>query len=391
MGHAIPDMAIVEAAHGIEPHIHWQFISYGTGAATLSEFGHKVQDLELPDDNPFLETLIRACGVIRAFNPRVVVSHEEAAAILGAKILGIPSIFVTEFLLNANHLLMQALAYAEAVILLADPGWFDEPPYLKEKIRYVGSMVREFKYRGQDRERARQELGMDHDLTVVSVLPGGWATEQREPIADLLLPAFTRLDRAKKLLCWVAGNDFETLSTCAKRTADVLAVAKLWPIEQLMVASDLIITKANRITIMEASKLGIPTISLSHGFNRIDDIIVSHVTTNMPLRVKGITSEYLAKCMEVVLERSKGQDHMERRTTGPATVAEVLICEIRRVEQTGDVCSRSVPEGCFDHQVDDAGALNHEGDNEPFPSPSLGRATAKGSVGARHQTNTRPR
>lgn len=332
-GHAVPDMAIMEAVHSVDRSIDWRFVSYGTGASTLSEFGYDVTDLDLPDDNPFLETTIKTCEVIRAFSPDVVVSHEEIAAVLSAKIFGVPSIFISEYLLNANHLLMQALGYAATVILLADPGWFDEPPYLKEKIKYLGSMVREFKYHKQDRERARQELGIDNDLTVVSVLPGGWATEQREPIADLLLPAFARLDRPRKLMCWVAGNDFEALLDLAKTSSDLQVFRKLWPIEQLMVASDLVIAKGNRITVLEASELGVPTISLSHGFNPIDDIIVSHIKTNLPLRVKGITSDYLAKSIDAVLESREGQDHLGRRTTRPSSIAELLLSEIKRVER----------------------------------------------------------
>lgn len=332
-GHAIPDMAIMEAVHSLNGNINWQFVSYGTGASTLSEFGYKAVNLDLLDDNPFLETVTKACQVIRTNSPRFVVSHEEPAAILAAKIFDIPSIFITEFFLPANYLLTQTLGYAEIVIMLAEPGWFDEPPYLKQKIKYVGSMVREFKYHKHDREKARQELGMGNDLTVLSVLPGGWATEQREPVAELLLPAFARLEKGKKLLCWVAGNDFAALSDCVNNMNDVRVHPKLWPIEQLMVASDLIITKGNRITIMEASELGIPTISLSHGSNPIDDIIVSHIKTNTPLRVKGITSDYLARCMDAALQHRESQDRLEHRTTGPSSVAELLLSEMKRLER----------------------------------------------------------
>ncbi len=76
-GHAIPDAAIMESVRNLDDRIGWQFVSYGTGASTLAELGHSVRDLQLPDDNPFHETLIRACEVISECSPGLVVSHEN--------------------------------------------------------------------------------------------------------------------------------------------------------------------------------------------------------------------------------------------------------------------------------------------------------------------------
>jgi len=326
-GHAIPDMAIMEAVHRLDPNIEWRFVSYGTGAATLSEFGQQVHDLELPDDNPFLETLIRACGAIRTFEPRVVVSHEEFAALPAAKICGAPAIFLVDWFMNEQRLATQTLAYAESVIFPGERGAFDEPPFLKGKIDYVGSFVRGFRYHKQDRERARRELGLGTDATVVSVFPGTWASEQRAPAFDLLVSAFHALDCGEKSLCWVAGSDFERLLSLTQGVADVLILRNLWPTEQLMVASDLVVTKGNRGTIIEVSELGIASISLSSGQNPIDDYLVARIKTNLPLRIKGLTSEFLARCMQEKLEH--GTCEFAPRTPGVTLVAEALTRRVR--------------------------------------------------------------
>ena len=333
-GHAVPDMAIMEAVHSIDSNIYWRFVSYGTGASTLSEFGYAVVDLQFPDENPFLETIIASFKVINELSPRVVISHEEFAAVLAAKIHGTPAIFLTDWFENENRIAMQVLAYAELVIFLGERGVFDEPTFLKNKVIYVGTFVRDFKYHIGDRERARREMGIGNDLTVVSMLPGGW-TEQRAPVFDLLVPAFLRLERSKKLLCWVAGEDFSALRDRAKGMPDVLVLKKHWPFEQLIVATDLVITKGNRVTIMEAARLGVPSISLSHGLNPAEDFIVPRIKSNLALRVKGINVEFLSRCLEDVLNSKISEEETLRRAPGVGSVAEVLLGAISKLGHLG--------------------------------------------------------
>jgi hypothetical protein len=319
----------MEAVHGIDPKIEWGFVSYGTGAATLLELGQNVQDLDLPDDNPFLETLIRACGVIRALNPRMVVSHEEFAALPAARICGAPSIFLVDWFKNEKQLITQTLAYADAVIFPGEQGVFDEPSFLKGKIEYVGSFVRGLAYHREDRERARAELGLASELTVVSVLPGTWANEKRAPVFDLLVSAFHALDCGKKLLCWAAGADFDTLTNLTRGVRDVSILRSPWPTERLMVASDLVLTKGNRGTIIEVAELGLPSISLSSGQNPIDDCLVARIKSNLPLRMKGITSDFLASCMQQKLEEGRDDVAPPTRAPGVCLVAKALVRRIK--------------------------------------------------------------
>jgi hypothetical protein len=324
-------MAIMEGLQAISPGIAWQFVSYGTGGSTLVEFGHPVVDLGLPDENPFFETLIKSSDIIRRESPRIVLCHEEFAAVIAARAFGVPVVWLDDWFLDERDLRMQALKHVDSVIFMGEPGVFDEPSYLKGKIRYVGAVLREFRYHKQDRQRARQELGIDNGVTVVSVMPGAWATEERARIFDLLMPAFAALQRTRKLLCWIAGRDYAALCARTKEVPDVRMLEAHWPTEQLIVASDLVITKGNRGTIQEAAELGVPSISLSYGQNPIDEIIVSRIRSNLQLRVKGINVDYLTKCMDDTLGSWKGRDEPERGATAVVSVAQALADEIQKL------------------------------------------------------------
>ncbi len=224
---------------------------------------------------------------------------------------------------------MQTLSFAYAILFLNPPGLFDEPSYVKGKVEYIGPFVRDLSYGKQDRQQARHELGIDQQSTVLSVLPGGWATEQRAPIADLLLPAFDGLKIPNKILVWVAGDDFERLTSSAA-AHNVLILKKIWPIEQLMVASDLVITKGNRTTIMEAAKLGIPSISLSHGLNEVEDFILPRIGTNINLRVKGTTNAYLTKCVGDILKSTNKSSETKNEAATADAVAVTLLNRIKQ-------------------------------------------------------------
>jgi hypothetical protein len=195
-------------------------------------------------------------------------------------------------------------------------------------------VLRDFKYHKEDRERARQELGIGSEFTVVSVLPGSW-TEQRAPIFDLLVAAFHRLERAEKLLYWVAGDDFSALGGRARGMPDVLVLKKHWPLEQLIVATDLVITKGNRVTVTEAAQLGVPSISLSHGLNPVEDFIVPRTKSDLALRVKGIDVGFLAKCLEDVLSSRKSEDETRWSAPGVGSVVEELLGGISKLDYRG--------------------------------------------------------
>ena len=64
-----------------------------------------------------------------------------------------------------------------------------------------------------------------------------------------------------------------------------------------MVASDLAITKGNRNIVLELSALGIPSITISHGLNPIDDLRTSRINTNVTIQSRHIEALNLATIM----------------------------------------------------------------------------------------------
>ena len=294
-------MAIVEELATLRDDVDVRFVSYATSAATLEEHGYDVIDLNLPEANPVLETMVRAAKMIGWLRPQLVVSHEEFGALPAAKIFELPTVMITDWFVEPEKFSMQTLQYADEIVFIDEPGIFEEPPYIEGRVQYVGPVLRPFEYGRGDRERARRELGLPADAVVLSVLPGQWSTEARAPLYALLMPAFQALDASKKYLIWIAGDDQDMLAKKTKDIPGVIIKEKDWRIDHLMVACDLAIHKTNRKTAIALAALGIPSISVSYGLNRICDARLVHMPSNTTLIASAIDSERLKQAIETIL------------------------------------------------------------------------------------------
>jgi hypothetical protein len=301
----VPDVAIFEA---LPPRFRQEcdirFVSYATGAATLAEAGLPVIDLGMHEDSPFLDLLVRVQRVIASEKPELVLSHEEFSALPAAKTLGLPAALLVDFFAPPDHIWSQCVRQADLVIFLERRGLFPEPQ-ARPKIRYVGPVVRPLTCSRANRAEAREALGLPAAASVVSVIPGAWANEARAPLVDLVEPAFRGLPRSNKTLVWVAGHDAEALASRFQGATDVRVLPAYAPIERLMVASDVVITKANRGTTIDLASLGIPSISLSYGLNPIDEVIAPQIRTNLALQARGIDSAFLGSTLERLLVRAE--------------------------------------------------------------------------------------
>jgi hypothetical protein len=157
----------------------------------------------------------------------------------------------------------------------------------------------------RDRAQARAHLSLPAEATVISLIPGAWATEERAPIAQLVLPAFESLGAPNKKLVWVAGREQQTLAARLQQTKDVLVVGGVSPVEALMVASDVVITKANRGTTLELAALEVPSISISYERNAIDEAALPRIPTNTPLLAAAIDASALADVLRQVIATSR--------------------------------------------------------------------------------------
>lgn len=327
-GHAIPDIGIAEELRRIRADLDVLFVSYATGADTLAELGLSVVDLDLPEDNLVWDTTVLAGRLMERLRPGLIVAHEEFAALVAAGALGIPAVFITHWFLEAETFAMQALRHASDVIFLDGPGRFAEPEHVAGKVHYVGPVVRDFDYGPSDRTRCCEELGIPADARVVSVLPGSW-TEAVAPIFDLVVGATRLLGDPAPHLLWLAGEDAPDLAERCEALDRVRVEETSWKIDRLMVASDLAVTKANRNTVVELDHLGIPSISLTHHLNPMDDRSVAGIPTTRCLDAATIGPERLAACMRSILAGGDpGSDPTRsptRSSPGAAAAAAAII------------------------------------------------------------------
>jgi UDP-N-acetylglucosamine:LPS N-acetylglucosamine transferase len=305
-GHAFPDMAIGAELRKISSDIKIMFVSYASGAKAFESTGVPVIDLNLPEANPYLETMARCIRLIKREMPDLVISHEEFSALPAAKFNEIRSVYISAWLPVKSSIGTESLNYADQIILLGAPGIFPAVFTTTTKISYVGNIIRPMKYRNSDRTRIRQELDLALDTKYLIVLPGGAASEQEFPIFDIVFDMFVRLPFAEKKLTWISAKDYRQLRKRSDQSAQFEVIQFYQPIEYLLAAADLIISKGSRGVTLDAAAVGVPSISISNGKNIIDDILVPRVRNNVALTGCATdTSALTYHVMEVINDRTR--------------------------------------------------------------------------------------
>jgi UDP-N-acetylglucosamine:LPS N-acetylglucosamine transferase len=333
-GHAIPDLEVLRELKEIDGRLEIQFASYATGAATFKSEGHDVIDLGLPEANSFVETTILAHQIIQQVQPAVVISHEEFAALVAARLANLPSIFVCAWLPPVGSVAAESLVGVQDIIIIEEPGLFPVPPGVTARPHYVGPIVRKMKYGLADRPRLRKELGIEPDVLAILVVPSGAMTEEIAPISETVLAAFRALNRPQKRLYWLAGRDFDRLR---KRTAGLPGVEVMeyyTPVERLIVCCDVVITKGTQQITLETASLGVPSISLSPGLNPIDEVLIPRERNNIALKANAVDGDTLVKYIDAVTSRPPPPPDAgpDRRGSRAAELAAARIVEtIRRV------------------------------------------------------------
>lgn len=295
-GHAVPDLAIARELRECCKGIRIQFVSYAIGTEVLAAGGEAVVDLEMPEANPVFETLTKAGRLINDYRPRLVVSHEELAVLPVADMFGVDAVFLSHWFPPSQDPFTDTLRYATEVLFMERPGLFPEPHQVKGRVRYLGPFVRRLTYGPWDRDRARTELGLSDEETMILVSPGS-PPERLTPTADLILEAFDLLNYKKKRLVWVAGKDCKDIATRVVGRADVDVVESDSRLDRLMVACDAAVTKATYNIGRELAALGVRSVSLSHGLNFIDDMYAQAWATTTVLYVRETTPSMLARSL----------------------------------------------------------------------------------------------
>jgi hypothetical protein len=287
----------LEIARELERHtdIQIRFVSYGTGARTIAQFGYPLIDLDLPELNGTAATTVLAGRLIGALRPDLVAAHEEFAALPAAKIFSKPTVMIIDFFTDPGRYSMESLWFADTILFTDQRGLYPEPPSAAGRTMYMGPVPPHLEFTRKDRSRARRTLGIDTDATTVAVMPGSW-TEEVAPIMDMVLAAFDAL-LAPKHLMWIAGTDHARISARVRGRRDITILESHWPIDSLMVASDIVITKVNRRTLVELAMLGIRSLSISYGLNPIDEVRAATLPGNRTIPAHAFQPEMLGEAL----------------------------------------------------------------------------------------------
>lgn len=296
-GHAVRDLYLANELVKNFENCNISFVSYSTGAEVIKKSCYKLFDLELSDNNEFCETLTAGCRVIERFNPDIIISHEEFAAFPAANIYNKKIMYISSWLPPIGTVQAETLQYAESILVFCEIGVFPIPPRLKVKPIFLGPLVRNMLV-SSTKQEIRQGLNVDAQDFLISVIPGGWATEERAPLAGQLIWAFNNLSVQNKSLVWVSNRDHHVLDSLANNAENIQVLKFTSEIAPVMAASDLIITKGNRGTLLEAADLGVPSLSVSYGHNVIDEILIPRIKNNTTLNAKAASGEALLSHIE---------------------------------------------------------------------------------------------
>lgn len=294
-GHALRDIEIARRINERSP-VSIEFASYGTGARSLKAAGYIFHDLGFPDDNPFLETIVLSIQLAQQISPDVLISHEEFASLVAARSLSLPAVCLTDWFLDPSNIRMQALNYADEILFMEESGIFTEPPYLRGKVSYTGPIIKPLQYAESDRSRARDEMKISDQSLVITCI-SGTTNEVTSPIIDLVFSAFESINERDKCLLWVDEVNYDILRSKGGSRSNVRIIKVDSMLDRTMVASDVVITKCTRNTLRELNYLGIPSVSLSHGLNWIDDVLANRIETNAPLDARTTSTQKLAETL----------------------------------------------------------------------------------------------
>jgi len=311
-GHAIPDIAIADELLRRRQDIGVTFVSYSQGYSTLKAHNKDVIDLGLAEDAPLWDATVAIIRLLQSRRDRLIVSHEEFAVPPIAAAFGLRSVFITDWFSPADSLQMRSLKYASKIIFLDDAGYYEEPAHLSGRVYYVGTVLRPLVVTRQARELTRQRLGIPSAATVILVVPGGsgFHKEDRAPVFDLVAGAYDLLDVPEKRLLWVVGSpDYETLVSKRGDRRDIMILKPHFDFTPTLNASDVLVTKGNRLPLLEAEMFGMPSLSISYGHNPIDDYRAGLIKTNTALRARCLNPASLKLHLERAIQSATQRRH----------------------------------------------------------------------------------
>jgi len=310
IGHATRDVAILNELSEQCPQVRVTIASYARGLPLLRSFGFRPIDLGLPPIGANNERLLRIADLIRRLQPDLVVSDEELLALPIAKLAGIPSVLVTNWLIEEHHFLDATFMRSADEIIIPDlPDSFQQPGGLDVATSYVGPIIRPFRHFPGEREELRSELGMPKGAMTLCAIAAGSIPGDREFLETCV--AMVDLLKQDVLLIVLAGELKAEMEALARSDRRLRIHDFAFDLDALMVASDLVICRGGHNTLWELAALGLPSISIppKRANNPMADVYARNMAqrgTTIIIDEDELTPQKLAEAVTALVETELG-------------------------------------------------------------------------------------
>jgi UDP:flavonoid glycosyltransferase YjiC (YdhE family) len=261
MGHATRDVAIAQALQCLAPDVDVTFASYARGLPMLRNAGYSPIDLGLPPQGQNNQRLLRIAQLIREQQPHLVVSDEELLALPLARLHGVLSLLITNWLIEEPRYPEADYMNSAAAIIFPDlPDSFALPASLQCPVFFTGPIVRPFLHSPEERDKIRATLGMGRETPALCVITGGNLPDDLH-FLETSLAAFQAMDCDRHLIL-LAGELKETIAPQVAHDARIILEDYAFDADQYVIASDLVICRGGHNTLWELAALGIPSLSV---------------------------------------------------------------------------------------------------------------------------------
>ena len=263
-GHAIRDMIIIDALREQLPGVRLALFSYDQGYEAFSFYDRECVNIrppEWPQDGPEwgkkLDELMNE--YMTQFPPDLIISDEVGLAVSIAMNVGVPCIFISDWLPIKPHVSDQGFRTvysADRIVYLGYEGSMHPPEDMRHKVDFVGPVIRKSECTQKDRSRIRNELRMDTKTRFILVLAGG-VQETDEDYFRVCIDGFRRADIDGRLYL-VCGRLFERFQRETDENIEVVGHVK--DPNRLVLASNLIISRGGHTTMWEIASMTTPSI-----------------------------------------------------------------------------------------------------------------------------------
>lgn len=260
--HAMRDELLADSIINRDNDVEVKFASYDDGYRRFLASGRSPCNIGAPSKEKEHNRLIRIGETIKNVAPNLIVSDEELLPLPLAKFMGVPSYLITNWFPPETHRVIRSYFYdPEGIIFPELEGSFDVPSWIKSDcVHFVGPMFDNSRLSADDREKARQALGIENGINLVL----GIAEQANASDAEFLIigvKAFKNLnpDVGGKMVL-IAGKFADDILQEIDGVGNISVKDYTHQLDKYMLASDLVLTRGGYFNLWKLANMGIPSI-----------------------------------------------------------------------------------------------------------------------------------